>query len=325
MSARFCSKCGKRLTDDDKFCPSCGEPVPSDDAQSSASESGGMRIDADGTIHMKSRPKMPSGGSEGAPAAGPAPTAGVGTDPGNTAPSLHVPPMVEPQQVPARQGVSGGMIAAMVVIAVAVVAIIIMLAMYFSSGSDSNKEQGATTTIERTQKRDDADDTAKTDEDSEEEMEREEEKERAEQEQQEQDRDDLRYYYDQLSGLDSQIKTAATNFNNAYLSSSLSTRQAHLDDCRTLRSNISTLMSEVEALRVDSDSPYYTNYSDICTLYEDLYNRIDVIVQSWEIDVSYANPSAHQDEITAPIARDNVGTVNRYLLDYQDRYPTARP
>lgn len=322
MSARFCSKCGKRLTGDDKFCPSCGEPVPADDAQTSAAESGGMRIDADGTIHMNSRPKMPDSASGSPSAAGGAPSAGAGTDPGSTAPSMRVPPAPEPPRAPARQGVSSAMIAAMVVIAVAVVAIIIMLAMYFSSGSGSNAEQGATTTIERTDKRADADDADGSDEEDEE---SEEEKARDEQEQQEQDRDDLRYYYDQLSGLDSQIKTAATNFNNAYLSSSLSVRQAHLDDCRTLRSNISTLMSEVEALRVDSDSPYYTNYSDICTLYDDLYNRIDVIVQAWEIDVSYSNPSAHQDEITAPIARDNVGTVNRYLLDYQDRYPTARP
>ena len=54
-------------------------------------------------------------------------------------------------------------------------------------------------------------------------------------------------------------------------------------------------------------------------------NRIRVIVESWGLDLRYADPGDHVDAILEPIQRDNIDTVNKYLTDYESRYPGARP
>ncbi|MDO4290802.1 MAG: zinc ribbon domain-containing protein [Eggerthellaceae bacterium] len=135
----------------------------------------------------------------------------------------------------------------------------------------------------------------------------------------------LTSYYDQLSGFDGEVRACATEFNNTYASASMSARQASLATCENLESRVDSRLEQVKALNVPQSSAYYAKFRDICTLYDDLSHRIGVIVEAWEICVRYDDPSAHQDEITAPIARDNDGQSNIYFRDYEQRYPNARP
>lgn len=135
----------------------------------------------------------------------------------------------------------------------------------------------------------------------------------------------LTSYYDQLSGFDGEVRACATEFNNTYASASMSARRASLESCESLESRVNARLDQVKALNVPQSSAYYVKFQDICTLYDDLSHRIGVIVEAWEICVRYDDPSAHQDEITAPIARDNDGQSNIYFRDYEQRYPNARP
>lgn len=131
--------------------------------------------------------------------------------------------------------------------------------------------------------------------------------------------------YDQLAGFDDEISSCATTFNNTYLSTSLSTRQANASVAQNLLDRISSAGATVDSINVPATSAYAATKAEIATCYDDLENRISVIVQSWTIDLNYSNPRGHEDAILAPIEADNVGTVNKYLTDYQQRYPNAKP
>lgn len=131
--------------------------------------------------------------------------------------------------------------------------------------------------------------------------------------------------YDQLAGFDDEIRSCATTFNNTYLSSDLSTRQANANAARDLLDRISNAGAAVDGINVPVASAYAATKAEIATCYDDLENRISVIVQSWDIDLSYSDPRGHEETILAPIEADNVGTVNKYLTDYQQRYPNAKP
>lgn len=135
----------------------------------------------------------------------------------------------------------------------------------------------------------------------------------------------LTAFYGGLPALDAKVGEAAQEFNGLYLSGSLEERRSALGRCEELRADIAEARDEVRALGIPAASPYHGCAEDIAALYEDLYQRIDVIIRSWEIDVGFDDPAGHSDEICAPMAAANEGGVSRYLKDYQERYPGADP
>ncbi len=139
--------------------------------------------------------------------------------------------------------------------------------------------------------------------------------------------DQLSSYYSRLSDLDQQVRDCATTFNTYYLKDDRSSRQSASDAAEALEDQISDLKDEVEDLDVPVDSQNYSSWKDIITLYDDLENRIDVICDAWEISLDYSSPANHKDEIVAPLARDNVAGTNdnKYRLDFEERYPGAKP
>ena len=85
--------------------------------------------------------------------------------------------------------------------------------------------------------------------------------------------------------------------------------------------------AEVAKLHHDDDADDLKPFGDPNSLYDDLDHRIDAICDAWEISLKYSKPEDHKDEIVAPLARDNEpGTSsNKYRLDFEDRYPGAKP
>ena len=139
--------------------------------------------------------------------------------------------------------------------------------------------------------------------------------------------DQLSSYYSRLSDLDQQVRDCATTFNTYYLKDDRSSRQSASDAAEALEDQIGDLKDEVEDLDVPIDSQNYSSWKDIIALYDDLENRIDVICDAWEISLEYSSPANHKDEIVAPLTRDNVAGTNdnKYRLDFEDRYPGAKP
>lgn len=309
--SRFCTHCGKLLKDDERFCTSCGTPV-TDDGQTSQSQEDAQ---ADVTVQSAHQPA-------------PAPQSEVGATQqwaaANAAAQQPIPTAAPQAGAPAalknNNALFVGIIAALVVV-------IIALVVFFMIGPfNKNADDSKGTTIEKVKIDHDDDDVSvkgdpnKLDDDDDDARD-------AATISEQNVYDQLSSYYSRLSNLDQQVRDCATTFNTYYLKDDRSSRQSASDAAEALEDQIGDLKDEVEDLDVPIDSQNYGSWKDIITLYDDLENRIDVICDAWEISLEYSSPANHKDEIVAPLARDNVAGTNdnKYRLDFEDRYPGAKP
>ncbi len=138
----------------------------------------------------------------------------------------------------------------------------------------------------------------------------------------------LQASYDSCAGFDKRISARAYDFNINCLKPNLATRQSYASKAQALRSEIANFKAQVNGLAVASSSPYYTDWTNMCALAADLYQRIDVICRCWDISVSYgSNPAPYRAQIMQPLY-DEVGPDgknNKYKLHYDSLYPKARP
>ena len=134
----------------------------------------------------------------------------------------------------------------------------------------------------------------------------------------------LKAYYEAAGELDGYVRQAADDFNDNYLSRSKETRSELAESAGYLEMDIDELWKSLESLEVPESSQYYETWKDICTLYECLWHRIDVITQAWGISLSYDNPKNHEEEILAPIKADNENGDNIYYTRFNELYPTIK-
>lgn len=310
---RFCTHCGKLLNDDERFCTSCGTPV-TDDGQASQSQKDAQ---ADVTVQSAHQP---------APASQPE----VGTTqqwaaPAGSAPQQPIPTAAPQAGAPAAPKNNNALFIG--IIAVLVVVIIALVVFLMIGPFNKNADDSKGTTIEKVKIDHDDDDASvkgdpnKLDDDDDDDVHD------AATISEQNVYDQLSSYYSRLSDLDQQVRDCATTFNTYYLKDDRSSRQSASDAAESLEDQIDDLKDEVEDLDVPIDSQNYGSWKDIITLYDDLENRIDVICDAWEISLEYSSPANHKDEIVAPLARDNVAGTNdnKYRLDFEDRYPGAKP
>ena len=341
---RFCTHCGKLLKDDERFCTHCGTPA-TDDGQAVQAQEGAQpaehvtapdaAFDAAATTVQPAQqptaaqPQQADVTVQSAHQPAPAPQPGVGATqqwatPSSTAPQQPIPTAAPQTGVPTAPKNNNALLIG--IIAVLVVVIIALVVFFMIKPFDKGADDTKGTTIEKVKIDHDDDDVSvkgdpnKLDDDDDDD-----------------DDDDtigeqniydqLSSYYNRLSDLDQQVRDCATTFNTYYLKDDRGSRQSASDTAEALEDQISDLKDEVEDLDVPVDSQNYSSWKDIITLYDDLENRIDVICDAWEISLEYSSPANHKDEIVAPLARDNVAGTNdnKYRLDFEDRYPGAKP
>lgn len=322
--SRYCASCGKLLADDAKFCTSCGAPVGQsaagnnqpafeqtgslDTAQSKSDDPLAYRPDpAAGSTTVETTQRMPVAG--GSPQQQPAPA--------------YEP--ASPQTPAPKKGSTGPLIAVIVVL----VAIIIALVIFFVIKPFDNSATQTTAEVTKLHHNDDADDlkplgdpNSLYDDDDDDD---EDGGEATLSEQNLYRR--LSEYYDLLEDLDSQVRACAQAFNGSYLEEDRTTRQNLADVAERTEDTIEQYYDIVEDLDVPMSSKNYSSWKDIIALYDDLDHRIDAICDAWEISLKYSKPEDHKDEIVAPLARDNESgtSSNKYRLDFEDRYPGAKP
>lgn len=340
---RFCTHCGKLLTDDERFCTNCGTPV-TDDGQASQSQENAQAAElaaasdaafdtAATSVQSAQQPTATQSQqadvtvqSTHQPAPAPQPEADATQQwaTANAAAQQPIPTAAPQAGAPTAPKNNNALLIS--IIAVLVVVIIALVAFFMIKPFDKGADDTKGTTIEKVKIDHDDDDASvkgdpnKLDDDDD-----------------DADDDDaigeqniydqLSSYYSRLSDLDQQIRDCATTFNTYYLKDDRSSRQSASDTAEALEDQISGLKDEVEDLDVPVDSQNYSSWKDIIALYDDLENRIDVICDAWEISLEYSSPANHKDEIVAPLARDNVAGTNdnKYRLDFEDRYPGAKP
>lgn len=310
---RFCTHCGKLLNDDERFCTSCGTPV-TDDGQVSQSQEDAQ---ADVTVQSAHQPA-------------PAPQPEVGTTqqwatPAGSAPQQPIPTAAPQAGAPAAPKNNNALFIG--IIAVLVVVIIALVAFFMIGPFNKNADDSKGTTIEKVKIDHDDDDVSvkgdpnKLDDDDDDDAHD------AATISEQNVYDQLSSYYSRLSDLDQQVRDCATTFNTYYLKDDRSSRQSASNAAEELEDQIGDLKDEVEDLDVPTSSKNYSSWKDIVALYDDLDHRIDAICDAWEISLKYAKPADHKNEIVAPLSRDNVAGTNdnKYRLDFEERYPGAKP
>ena len=319
--SRYCASCGKLLADDAKFCTSCGSPVEqtaANDSQPAFEQTGSLDTpQAKPDDPLSYRPD---------PAAGAAAVETTQRMPvANTSPQQQPVPTstpVSPQAATPKKNSTGPLIAVIVVL----VAIIIALVIFFVIKPFDNAATQTTAEAAKLHRDIDDDDfkplgdpNSLYDDDDEDGGE-------ATLSEQNLYRR-LSEYYDLLEDLDSQVRSCAEAFNGSYLEEDYTTRQNLADVAERTEDTIEQYYDIVEDLDVPTSSKNYSSWKDIIALYDDLDHRIDVICDAWEISLKYAKPADHKDEIVAPLSRDNVAGTNdnKYRLDFEQRYPDAKP
>ncbi len=319
--SRYCASCGKLLADDAKFCTSCGSPVEqtaANDSQPAFEQTGSLDTpQAKPDDPLSYRPD---------PAAGAAAVETTQRMPvANTSPQQQPVPTstpVSPQAATPKKNSTGPLIAVIVVLVVIIIALVIFFVIKpFDNAATQTTAEAAK--LHRDIDDDDfkplGDPNSLYDDDDEDGGE-------ATLSEQNLYRR-LSEYYDLLEDLDSQVRSCAEAFNGSYLEEDYTTRQNLADVAERTEDTIEQYYDIVEDLDVPTSSKNYSSWKDIIALYDDLDHRIDVICDAWEISLKYAKPADHKDEIVAPLSRDNVAGTNdnKYRLDFEQRYPDAKP
>ena len=322
--SRYCASCGKLLADDAKFCTSCGAPVGQ-----SAAGNNQPAFEQTGSLDTPQTKADDPLAYRPDPAAGPATVETTQRIPvASGSPQQQPAPAYEPAspQTPApKKSGTGPLIAVIVVL----VAIIVALVVFFVIKPFDNPATQTTAEVTKLHHNDDADDlkplgdpNSLYDDDDDDD---EDGGEATLSEQNLYRR--LSEYYDLLEDLDSQVRACAQAFNGSYLEEDRTARQNLADVAERTEDTIEQYYDIVEDLDVPMSSKNYSSWKDIIALYDDLDHRIDAICDAWEISLKYSKPEDHKDEIVAPLARDNESgtSSNKYRLDFEDRYPGAKP
>ena len=128
-------------------------------------------------------------------------------------------------------------------------------------------------------------------------------------------------------GDDDQIGEVVDSFNSGYLRTPLSTRQELSQSAYALRDQIKNTQDELNNLKVQDDTVYAEDIEHLKQLAEWMYERVDMICQSWDISLSIPDGeslSARQSEILAPIAQGGNSALNQYDANVSAWKPQPR-
>ena len=128
-------------------------------------------------------------------------------------------------------------------------------------------------------------------------------------------------------GDEDQIGEVIDSFNNGYLRTPLSTRQELSQSAYALRDQIKKTQDELNNLKYQDDTVYADDIAHLKQLAEWMYERVDVICQSWDISLAIPDGesmSSHQSEILAPIAQGGNSALNQYDANVGSWKPQQR-
>ena len=77
------------------------------------------------------------------------------------------------------------------------------------------------------------------------------------------------------------------DYNGGFLLSNLERRREASSSAYALRDQVQALRDELDAVRLEQDSPYAEDLEHLKQLATWMYNRVDVLCQSWDISLSY--------------------------------------
>ena len=132
--------------------------------------------------------------------------------------------------------------------------------------------------------------------------------------------------YDRLQSYNDRVYSCLQTYNGAIVVADRSQREAAAGIASSLLAEIEKEQHAIDALGIGRASDLYDDYANVRRLLDDQYQRLAVIVESWEISLSYDDPYEHQDDILEPLRRDiSANGTNIYLDDFDATYWNSRP
>ena len=141
--------------------------------------------------------------------------------------------------------------------------------------------------------------------------------------------DRLLELYNQIGDFQDPLSDVIDDYNGGFLLSNLERRREASSSAYALRDQVQALRDELDAVRLEQDSPYAEDLEHLKQLATWMYNRVDVLCQSWDISLSYPDGerlSQYQSEISKPLreALDASGR-NENLTLFEENYNSWRP
>ena len=132
--------------------------------------------------------------------------------------------------------------------------------------------------------------------------------------------------YDTLQSYNERVYSCIQTYNGVFVSPDRSQREAAAGIASSLLAEIDNDIKSLDAMNIGRASSLYGDYEKVRRLLNDQYQRLAVIVESYEISLKYDTPYQHQDEILEPLTRD-IGPTgeNSYLEDFDANYWNSRP
>lgn len=141
--------------------------------------------------------------------------------------------------------------------------------------------------------------------------------------------DTLTSLYEQIGDYQDPLSDVIDDYNSGFLLSDLEARRAASESAYTLRDQVQATLDAIDAVRLEQDSPYAEDLEHIRQLATWMYNRVDVLCDSWDISLGYPDGerlSQHQSEISKPL-RDQLDATghNENLTLFEENYADWRP
>ena len=119
------------------------------------------------------------------------------------------------------------------------------------------------------------------------------------------------------------------DYNGGFLLSNLERRREASASAYALRDQVQATLDELSEINLQDGSPYTEDLDHLVQLATWMYNRVDVLCDSWDISLSYPDGeslSAHKSEISQPLrdALDGSGQ-NQNLTLFEENYYQWKP
>lgn len=132
--------------------------------------------------------------------------------------------------------------------------------------------------------------------------------------------------YDSLQSYNERVYSCLQTYNGVFVSPDKAQREAAAGIAKSLLAEMETEIKTLDSMNLGRASALYDDYEKVRRLLDDQYQRLAVVVESYDISLSYDNPYEHQTEILEPLTRDiGPSGQNSYLEDFDANYWSSRP
>lgn len=120
---------------------------------------------------------------------------------------------------------------------------------------------------------------------------------------------------------------AINSFNNYYLATDRATREDASKGAFALRDELQGIIDELDGMVLADGSPYTEDRDHVRQLAQWMYERVDMICESWDVSLGYPEGEgllAHQDEILAPMREAGDTALNSYYENVTQWEPVEK-